>query len=61
MAFPPKPITLRTDLRSITFDRQQTALVVIDVINDFCTKGSGADLNSFDVGPGRAPVAALAL
>ena len=58
-SIPPKPITMQTEPQSITFDLQRTALIVIDMINDFCTKGGGADLNGFDIKPCRAPIEPL--
>ncbi len=58
-SIPQKPITMQTDPQSITFDLQRTALIVIDMINDFCTKGGGADLNGIDITPCRAPIEPL--
>jgi ureidoacrylate peracid hydrolase len=58
-SIPSKPITMTTDTQSMTFDLQRTALIVVDMINDFCTRGGGADLNGFDIKPCRAPIETL--
>jgi nicotinamidase-related amidase len=58
-SLPPKLITMQTDPQAITFDLQRSVLIVIDMINDFCTKGGGADLNGFDIDPCRAPIEPL--
>jgi nicotinamidase-related amidase len=58
---PPRPrlVKLQTAGQSVTFDLQQTAMIVIDMVNDFCAPGGNCDRNGIDVSPNRKPVRPL--
>lgn len=56
----PRSVTLSTALPyPLTLDLEQTALMVIDMQNDFCTPGGFADLMGLDVGNTQKPIAPL--
>ena len=55
----PLPATLQTDAQSLTFDIQRSAFIVIDMQNDFCSKGGWADQSGFDFRPDRKPIEPL--
>ena len=57
---PPLPVTLQTDKESLKFDVRRTALIVVDMQNDFCAEGGWADQNGFDLSPDRKPIAPIA-
>ena len=57
---PPVPVILQTDKESLTFDARRTALIVIDMQNDFCSEGGWADQNGFDFSPDRKPIEPIA-
>jgi ureidoacrylate peracid hydrolase len=57
-----RPFTLATVRQEVVLDLNRTALVVIDMQNDFCTKGGWLDGIGVDIAPARqviAPIAAL--
>jgi nicotinamidase-related amidase len=45
--------------QSIVVDAHKSALLVVDMQNDFCTKGGWMDAMGIDVSPNRAPVEPL--
>ena len=57
----PRPITVATDGRVITFDLARTAIVVVDMQNDFCHPDGWLAHIGVDVTPARAPIAPLTL
>ena len=62
MAMPqPAPVRLRlpTAPQAVTIDLLRTAIVVIDMQNDFCTAGGWVDHLGADFTPDRAPIAPL--
>jgi len=62
MATPPaKPLPLKISAapQNITVDLKRTAMIVIDMQNDFCAKGGWLDHIGVDVTPARAPIAPL--
>jgi nicotinamidase-related amidase len=62
MAMPaPAPIPLRIacEPQSVTVDLNRTAIIVIDMQNDFCAKGGWVDYLGADYTPDRAPIAPL--
>ena len=62
MAMPepvPAPITIRADHQNVTLDLRRTAILVIDMQNDFCEKGGWVDHLGFDYSPDRMPIAPL--
>jgi len=62
MAAPPaKPVPLKiaADPQSITIDLERSAVIVIDMQNDFCTKGGLVDSFGADYTPDRKPIEPL--
>lgn len=62
MAMPmaqPVPLTVRAEPQSVTLDLRRTAILVIDMQNDFCAKGGWVDHLGVDYTPDRAPIAPL--
>ena len=54
-----RPITVQTDDKLLTLDLARTAIVVIDMQNDFCHPGGWLAHIGVDVAPARAPIAPL--
>lgn len=57
----PEPVRLRiaSAPQAVTIDLMRTAIVVIDMQNDFCTAQGWVDHLGVDVSPNRAPIAPL--
>ncbi|OXA42871.1 ureidoacrylate amidohydrolase RutB isoform X2 [Folsomia candida] len=55
----PIPVTIRTELKSVKVNVHETALVVIDMQNDFCEKGGWLDSLGLDWEKDRAPIPPL--
>jgi biuret amidohydrolase len=56
---PPRPLTLLTTPQAVTFDLQRSAMIVIDMQNDFCAKGGWVDQIGADYTPDRRPIKPL--
>ena len=56
---PPRPLTVSAEPQTVTFDLERTALIVIDMQNDFCAKGGWVDQLGVDFTPDRAPIEPL--
>jgi nicotinamidase-related amidase len=56
---PPVPVTIRCAPQNVTVDLRRTAIIVIDMQNDFCAKGGWVDHLGADYTPDRAPIAPL--
>jgi len=56
---PPRPITVACEPQAVRFDLERTALVVIDMQNDFCAKDGWVDHLGVDYTPDRAPIEPL--
>ena len=56
---PPRPITVQSDSKLLTIDLVRTAIIVIDMQNDFCHANGWLAHIGVDVGPARAPIAPL--
>jgi len=56
---PPRLLTLDSTPQQVRLDLNRTALVVIDMQNDFCAPGGWVDHLGADFGPDRAPIAPL--
>ena len=56
---PPRPLTLAARRSTVTLDLARTALMVIDMQNDFCAAGGWVDHLGVDYTPDRAPIAPL--
>ncbi|MCC8397505.1 cysteine hydrolase [Paraburkholderia sp. MMS20-SJTR3] len=55
----PRVTTLDAEPQKVRFDIEKSALVIIDMQNDFCTKGGWVDHIGGDYGADRAPIAPL--
>jgi nicotinamidase-related amidase len=56
----PRPLVLRAAPQNVTLDLARTAMIVIDMQNDFCAKGGWVDHLGVDYTPDRAPIKPLA-
>jgi nicotinamidase-related amidase len=56
---PPRPLTLATTPQTVTIDLQRSAMIVIDMQNDFCAKDGWVDKIGADFTPDRAPIKPL--
>jgi nicotinamidase-related amidase len=56
---PPRPMRLRSTPQQLTLDLGRTALMIIDMQNDFCSAGGWVDHLGADYQPDRAPIAPL--
>lgn len=56
---PPRPLELDAQPQRVVLDLQRTAILVIDMQNDFCTPGGWVDHIGADPAPDRAPIAPL--
>ncbi len=62
MATPPapvRPLAIRSAPQNVTLDLNRTAIIVIDMQNDFCAKGGWVDYLGADYTPDRAPIKPL--
>lgn len=62
MTRPPKPVRamhLDAEPQSITIDANKTALLIVDMQNDFCTEGGWLHSRGIDISPNRKPIAPL--
>ncbi len=55
----PLPLKLAARPQNVTIDGRRTALLVIDMQNDFCSRGGWVDLRGIDITPVRGPIAPL--
>ena len=55
----PKPVTIAATRQSVTADLRRTAMIVIDMQNDFCTAGGWVDHIGGDYRPDRKPIKPL--
>jgi nicotinamidase-related amidase len=56
---PPRPVRVACEPQDVTIDLQRTALLIIDMQNDFCAPGGWVDHLGVDYTPDRAPIAPL--
>jgi nicotinamidase-related amidase len=56
---PPRPISIVAEPQSITIDLNRTAMIVIDMQNDFCSPKGWLAHIGVDVAPARRPIAPL--
>jgi nicotinamidase-related amidase len=62
MAMPepsPVPLTIQAESQLVTLDLRRTAIIVIDMQNDFCEKGGWVDHLGVDYSPDRMPIEPL--
>jgi len=55
----PRPVTLKTETKTLRLDLAKTAMLVIDMQNDFCHPNGWLAHIGVDVSPARAPIAPL--
>jgi biuret amidohydrolase len=55
----PRPLTIAAEPQRVTFDLERTALMIIDMQNDFCAKDGWVDHLGADYTPDRAPIEPL--
>jgi len=55
----PKPVTIAATRQSVKVDLRRTAMIVIDMQNDFCTRGGWVDHIGGDYRPDRKPIEPL--
>jgi ureidoacrylate peracid hydrolase len=58
-AEPVRPLSFAAEPQSITIDANKTALLIVDMQNDFCTEGGWLHSRGIDITPNRAPIAPL--
>ena len=56
---PSRPLSFVAEPQSLTVDLNRTAILVIDMQNDFCSKGGWSDSRGIDISPVRAPIGPL--
>jgi len=56
---PPRPITVQADGKRVTFDLARTAIIIVDMQNDFCHPQGWLGHIGVDVAPARKPIAPL--
>jgi nicotinamidase-related amidase len=56
----PRPLSIAATPQGLTLDLARTALLVVDMQNDFCHPEGGLGHIGVDVAPARAPIPALA-
>lgn len=57
---PVRAIEVAAEPQDVTVDANRSALVVVDMQNDFCSKGGYLDYRGIDVTPDRAPIEPIA-
>jgi nicotinamidase-related amidase len=55
----PRPITVQTDGKLVTLDLSRTAIITVDMQNDFCHSGGWLAHIGVDIAPARTPIAPL--
>ena len=55
----PKPVTISATRQSVKVDLRRTAMIVIDMQNDFCAAGGWVDHIGGDYRPDRKPIKPL--
>ncbi len=56
---PPRKVTIKAAPQDISVDLTRTAIIVVDMQNDFCAPGGWVDNLGADLTPERAPIAPL--
>ncbi|MFZ5528427.1 MAG: cysteine hydrolase family protein [Pseudomonadota bacterium] len=57
---PVRAVDVDAQPQALTIDANRSALVVVDMQNDFCSKGGYLDYRGIDITPDRAPIAPIA-
>jgi nicotinamidase-related amidase len=58
-ARPVRPLRIAAQPQAIVVDAHKSALMIVDMQNDFCTKGGWMDSKGIDTSPNRAPIEPL--
>ena len=58
-ARPLRAVSIAAEPQNIILDANKTALLIVDMQNDFCSKGGWLDSRGIDVSPNRKPIAPL--
>lgn len=56
---PLRPLDIKAEPQNIVVDASKSALLIVDMQNDFCSKGGWLDSRGIDVTPNRKPIAPL--
>jgi len=56
---PLRPLVIAAEPQNITVDAAKSALLIVDMQNDFCTKGGWLDSRGIDINPNRRPIQPL--
>ena len=56
---PPHPLTMAAEPQNIVVDASKSALLIVDMQNDFCTVGGWMDSRGIDISPNRKPIGPL--
>lgn len=56
---PLRPLTIAAEPQNIAVDASKSALLIVDMQNDFCTKGGWLDSRGIDIAPNRKPIEPL--
>ena len=55
-----RPLAISAEPQDITVDAAKSALLIVDMQNDFCTEGGWLDSRGIDISPNRKPIRPLA-
>ena len=55
-----QPLKISAEPQNITVDAAKSALLIVDMQNDFCSKGGWLDSRGIDISPNRKPIQPLA-
>lgn len=58
-ALPPRKLHIGAEPQNIVVDANKSALMIVDMQNDFCTKGGWMDSQGIDITPNRKPIEPL--
>jgi ureidoacrylate peracid hydrolase len=53
---PLRTISIAAESQNIVIDANKTALLIVDMQNDFCTRGGWLDSRGIDISPNRKPI-----
>ncbi len=53
---PPRPVSFKATPQNVTIDMHRSAMIVIDMQNDFCSKGGWFAQRGIDISPVRQPI-----
>lgn len=56
---PVRPVTIDAEPQTVTLDLNKTALLIVDMQNDFCAGDGFLHARGIDITPNRAPIGAL--